>query len=270
MQTKIIFLGIGGDSIVVGKQLRASGGIILQVGDNQFHIDPGPGALTQAKEYDVNLRNNTAVFSSHNHINHCSDLNAVIEAMTYGGMDRKGVAVCNKTVYNGNDDYYPAISKFHKNCVERSIAIEEGQKLGINEIEIRALSAIHSEPHTIGFKFFTPKFTLTYTSDTGYDKTLAHEYKESDIIIFNVQFPGDMKKHHYLCSDEVIKILKDVKPRLAIIQHFGIKMLNADPLNEAREIQKKTKVQTIAATDGMTINPVSYSTGLKTKKLSQY
>jgi len=270
LETKIIFLGTGGDSIVVGKQLRASGGIILQVNGNQFHIDPGPGALTQAKNYDVNLRNNTAVLASHNHLNHCNDLNAVIEAMTHGGLDRQGVAVCNKTIYDGDDDYFPAISKFHRNCVERSIAMEEGQKLGINDVEIRALSAIHSEPNTIGFKFFTPKYILTYTSDTGYDKTLAHEYKESDIIIFNTQFPGNMKKHHYLCSDDVAKILIDVKPRLAIIQHFGIKMLSEDPLNEAREIQKKSRVQTISANDGMIINPVSYTAGSKTRTLNQY
>ena len=50
MQAKIIFLGTGGDSIVVGKQLRASGGIILQIDDNQFHIDPGPGALVRARQ----------------------------------------------------------------------------------------------------------------------------------------------------------------------------------------------------------------------------
>ncbi|NQV09346.1 MBL fold metallo-hydrolase [Candidatus Woesearchaeota archaeon] len=269
MESKIIFLGTGGDSIIVGKQIRASGGIILQVDDNQFHIDPGPGSLLQAKNFGVNLRNNTAVFATHNHVNHCNDINAVIDAMTYGGMDRKGVAVCNKIVCNGNDDYTPTLSKFHRNCVEKTIVLEQGQRLGINDVEIRALSAVHSEPHTIGLKFFTSKFTLTYTSDTGYDKTLAHEYKDSDIIIFNLQFPGNMGKTHYLCTEDVIKILKDVKPKLVIIQHFGVKMMNEDPLNEAREIQKATKIQTIAATDGMVINPSSYA-GMRKKNLKQY
>ena len=36
-------------------------------------------------------------------------------------------------------------------------------------------------------------------------------------------------------------------------------MVKSDPLYEAREIQKETKVQTIAAKDGMVLNPVSYS-----------
>ncbi|MDP7476371.1 MAG: hypothetical protein QF655_01925, partial [Candidatus Woesearchaeota archaeon] len=56
--SSIIFLGTGGDSYVVGKQLRASGGIILQINDDQYHIDPGPGALVMAKETGINLRAN--------------------------------------------------------------------------------------------------------------------------------------------------------------------------------------------------------------------
>ncbi len=66
------------------------------------------------------------------------------------------------------------------------------------------------------------------------------------------------------------KIINKVKPRLAIITHFGIKMLKADPLYEAREIQNKTGVQIISAKDGMTIDPISYSSGLRQKTLKMY
>ncbi|MDP3733946.1 MAG: hypothetical protein Q8R37_01840, partial [Nanoarchaeota archaeon] len=51
------------------------------------------------------------------------------------------------------------------------------------------------------------------------------------------------------------KIIAHVKPKLAILTHFGLEMLKADPLNEAREIQRITGVQTIAASDGLTITP---------------
>ena len=51
----IIFLGTGGDEFVVGKQLRGSGGIVVQVEGYQFHIDPGPGALIKARQAGINL-----------------------------------------------------------------------------------------------------------------------------------------------------------------------------------------------------------------------
>ncbi|MBR9683753.1 hypothetical protein GOV03_04400, partial [Candidatus Woesearchaeota archaeon] len=44
-----------------------------------------------------------------------------------------------------------------------------------------------------------------------------------------------------------------------IISHFGLEMLKADPILEAREIQKQTGVQTIAAKDGLIISPETYA-----------
>ena len=70
MKDRILFLGTGGDEFVVSKQIRASGGIILNTEGYQFHIDPGPGALVQAKKHDVNFRETTAVIVTHSHINH--------------------------------------------------------------------------------------------------------------------------------------------------------------------------------------------------------
>ena len=46
MNTRILFLGTGGDEFVIGKQKRSSGGIIFTYGPNQFHFDPGPSSLT--------------------------------------------------------------------------------------------------------------------------------------------------------------------------------------------------------------------------------
>ena len=85
--SSIIFLGTSGGN-AVSKQIQSAGGIILQVEDLQFHLDPGPGALSKAKEYGINLNRNTAVLVSHNHVNHCSELNPVIDAMTYCGLDQ--------------------------------------------------------------------------------------------------------------------------------------------------------------------------------------
>ncbi len=71
-------------------------------------------------------------------------------------------------------------------------------------------------------------------------------------------------------SDEVIRLLKSVRPKLAILQHFGNSMLKANPVYEAREIQKQSGIQTIAAQDGMVIDTMSYSSNLKQKTINLY
>ena len=229
--SSIIFLGTGQGSNVVGKQLRASGGIIIQVNDNQFHIDPGPGALAQAKLCEVNLRENTAILVSHAHLNHCNDLNAVIDAMTYSGFDKNGVLIANKTVINGDEKYPPVLIPFYRDCLERFIVLEPGSKVGINDVEILALQANHSEPNTIGFKFFTPNFVLAYTADTKFSPDLIQQYKDSNIIIFNVPKIKKEDAENNLCVEDVVKIINEVNPRLAVITHFGIDMEKEDMLN---------------------------------------
>ncbi|MBW2978060.1 MBL fold metallo-hydrolase [Candidatus Woesearchaeota archaeon] len=270
MSSSIIFLGTGGDSVVTGKQLRASGGFILKVGELQFHVDPGPGALVRAHENGINLRANTAVLSSHNHLNHAADLNAVIDAMTYGGLDKKGILVGNKTTIEGSQAVKPYLTDFHKNLMEKVIVLSNGKRIAIENVEIEALPANHSDPDTVGFKFYTPEFILSYSSDTTYSRDLVNKYKGSDILLLNVVGPQGEKMKNHLNSDDAIKIIDKVNPKLAVITHFGIKMIKANPLYEGRHIQSETGIQVLAAKDGMRISPVSYSAKSPQKRIGQF
>ncbi|MFC1801073.1 MBL fold metallo-hydrolase [Nanoarchaeota archaeon] len=267
---KIIFLGTGGDKSVIGRQIRASGGIILQISGLQIHLDPGPGSLNQAKDYGVNIRANDVILVSHNHIGHCNDLNAVIDAMTISGMDKKGVLITNSTVVNGEEDYQPYLTNYHKNCLEKIIILKPGQKVGVEDIEIHATFTQHSDPHTIGFRIVTPKFILGYTSDTNYHKELVNSFENTDILIINTTLPGDQKSDYHLNKEKTIKLIEKVKPRLAVIQHFGFNMLKADPLLEAREIQRATGVQTITAKDGSSLTPSSYDARSQQQRLNTF
>lgn len=53
---------------------------------------------------------------------------------------------------------------------------------------------------------------------------------------------------------DAVKLASRARPELMIITHFGAKMIRADPLCEARDIQKATGVRVMAARDGMKVN----------------
>lgn len=270
MESQILFLGSGGDSYVIGRQIRGSGGIVIHVEGYQFHIDPGPGALVRAAHLGINPRETTAIITTDGHLNHSNDVNTLIAAMTHNGLDRKGVLITNSTFANGSDNIKPGLNDFYKKCVERIIVIKEGQRVGIENIEIEALPTKHSDPNAIGLRFMTPQFNLVYTGDTRYSNEVIKKYSGCDILIMNVTHPFNEKSKDHLNSEDAVKIIEKVKPRLAILTHFGAKMLAADPLYETRDIQKKTGVQVIAAKDGLSINPVSYSAQLRQKTLNLY
>jgi len=188
--------------------------------------------------------------------------------MTYGGLDQRGVLIANKTSLHGTDDYPPSVSNHHRNLLERYIVVDRNQKIGVNDIEIETLTARHNEPNSIGFKFFTPDFTLTYTADTVCAQDIIEQYMGTHILILNV--PSTKKSENNLCTEDAINIIEKVKPKLAIITHFGHSMIKADPMYEVREIQKKTKIQVLAAKDGMLVNPVSYAASVGQKTLQGY
>ncbi|MEM4263291.1 MAG: MBL fold metallo-hydrolase [Candidatus Woesearchaeota archaeon] len=265
MDSKILFLGTGGEITVIGKQIRGSGGIIVKTDECQFHIDPGPGALVRAAMHGINIREHTAILISHEHTAHCAGINSVISAMTLNGLDKHGVLIASESFIKNNQ-----LTEFHKNCIEKIIIANPGKKIGVENIEIHALKTIHNDQSCVGFKIFTPKFILTYTSDTKYDKDIIEQYKKSDILILNIPFPFKTKEPKTLSSDDAVKIINKTTPKLAIINHFGSKMLSASPIYEAREIQKLTKVQVIAAEDGMVIEPTAYSADLKQKTLNLF
>ncbi len=250
-------MGTGADSYVVGKGIRSAGGIIIQVNDNQFHIDPGPGALQAAGLVGISLRANTAVLASNTDLYNCNDINAVIDTMTYSGFDKKGVLVTSKKIISGSEKEHPFLLNEQKNFLERFIVMQPGQRVAINDIEIQALKTIAGDIDSLGFKFYTPSFTLSYTSDTKYSVEIAEQYKDSGILILKIKNPEKDTKG--LSREDAVKIIKKVNPRLAVITGFGKRMLESDPLYVAREIQKQTGIQTIAAKDGMVLSPVSYS-----------
>ena len=194
--------------------------------------------------------------------------------MSHNGFDVNGVLISNMTFANGSEEanMAPMITDFHKRCVERIIVARPGQRIGIENVEIQTLSAFHKDPNAMGFKLITPEFTLTYSGDTKYSKELIEQYKKSDIIVLNVVHPQaeKAKDADNLSFDDAVKILQKTQPKLAVITHFGKRMIDEDPLNEAREIQKLTGVQVLAAIDGMSINPVSYSADAKQKTLGTF
>lgn len=259
---RITFLGTAGDAIVSGKQIRASGGIALEFGEDVILLNPGPGCLVRAKQYGINLRNVTALLVSNNTLLHANDVNAVISSMTHEGLDTKGVLICNKTVYGGNKDNESFLKKEYRDLLERAVVLSKKERVEVNDTEILGLPAKHKDKESLGFRIKTKDVSIIYTADTSFDKRLIKNYENCDILILENVYPSGSDNQDFLNSDQASDIIKKASPNLAIITHFGIKMINADPLYEAREIQKKSGIHVIASDDGLVVDTKSHATSL--------
>ncbi len=261
MNKGIYFLGTAGDAAVFGKQSRASGGIVLKTEENQFHINPGPGSLVMYKQLQLNPRETNAVFLTSQNVLEANDANALIEAMTLDGLDKKGVLVS----FRSEQEF---VTEYHKNLVERFINLEPGMRIAINDIEVRPTPS--SDGESCGYVFYAPEYVLGFTGTTAYKEKLGNEFKDVSILIINCKNPGDTEEKNALNIDDAKKLIAESKPNLAILTGFGEKLLKEDIIDQAREVQKATGVQTVAATDGLHINPQNYSQGYRQKRLDTF
>ncbi|MCD6591118.1 MAG: MBL fold metallo-hydrolase [Candidatus Aenigmarchaeota archaeon] len=258
---RLTFLGTGGGRVVVMKQLKATGGWVLEIDNEKIHIDPGPGALVRARQYRTKIERLTAVVVSHAHPDHYTDAEMMIEVMTEGGRKRKGVLIGNEHVINGGDGYRPVVSPFHLNALEAYHVLTPNRKVRIGNIEVLATETRHTEPKGIGLVFKGSR-TLGYTSDGEYFKGQEKYFQGCDYLVLNVLRPKGIKWPKHMNSEQAVKLISAVKPKIAIINHFGLLMLKAGVDKEAKWIEEQTGVKVIAAKDGMTINLENTPEGL--------
>ena len=255
MVSSILFLGSGGARFVVARQLRASGGMWMRFGRTQIHVDPGPGALVRALSHvpPCNPRELAAIVLSHKHLDHSCDVNAMVEAMTSGGFRRRGALFAPPDAF----DVEPVVLPYVHRYVERieRLAPNAGP-YRIGDVELRTTRAHRHAVQTYGLHFAYRDLRVAYLPCGRYFDGLAQEYArlQPDVLIVNVLRLNDGANVDHLTWDDARRVVADVRPRVAVFQHFGTKMLEADPRRLAQELEDDLGLRAIAAYDGLTLD----------------
>jgi len=246
---KITFLGTAGARVMVANQILASGGLWLEFGGMQILLDPGPGTLVQAARRKLKASKLQAIFLSHRHLDHSADVNIMIEAMTEGGLKRRGALFAPRDALEED----PVILHYLRPYLERIEILEEGKSYSIGEVSFHTPIRHHHAVETYGVVFETPRYIISCLVDTRFFAGLSQHYK-GDLLILNVvRFePGGPYDH--LSAPEAGEIIKEVRPKVAILTHFGMTMWRAKPWEVARRLSEETGVRVIAARDGMSFH----------------
>jgi ribonuclease BN (tRNA processing enzyme) len=248
----IKFLGTAGARFVMIKQLRSSGGIWINAEEENILFDPGPGSLVQCNKTRpaLNPESLDAIILSHKHLDHCCDINVMIEAMTGGGFKKRGKVFCPSDALK-ND---PVILKYTQKLPEEIIKIKERTKYKIDDFEFEtSMRHIHAS-ETYGIKFKLNSTSVSILSDTKYFPQLKNFYS-TDILIISVTFYEPRHDIAHLCLDDVRKIIQQTNPKKVVLTHFGMSMLKHKPNILAKQLSKELNTEVIAAYDGMIINP---------------
>lgn len=247
------FLGTAGARFVMTKQVRASGGIWLSIDGTNLHIDPGPGALVKALSSKPKLDPSTlfGIILTHKHLDHSNDVNVMIEAMTEGGHTKKG------TLFAPTDalETDPVVFRYVREYLEKIEILKAGKSYEIGELKF-STPVRHKHPvETYGLIFHYNRKKICFIVDTLYFDKLADYYRGDVVIIYcmRVSAPDKYEVDHLNLEDTKI-LIKETKPKVAVLTHFGMSMIKAKPWEVAASLEKELKTKVMAASDGMTID----------------
>lgn len=251
---KLHMLGTGGGRFTMITQLRRTAGIRMVHGGTDVHLDPGPGALVYSKWARLSPQKLDAVAVTHCHPDHYTDAEVLIEAMTHGTHDKRGVLAASRSVLQGDDDFNPSISRYHQDLVKEIQVLGNGSAFEVDDIRFQALEAQHSDAATVGLRVEVPEVaSIGYTSDTAPYDGLGEAYRGCRLLVLCVLRPRGKPLRYHLCTDDAVRILEEVQPGCGVLTHFGMSMLNAGPDEEAAYLEGETGVPTVSARDGMSI-----------------
>lgn len=255
---EIVFLGTGGGRFNLVKQVRKTAGFRIN-GSLLIHVDPGPGALFACRDLGQHPEKTDVIVVTHNHIDHVNDAALLIESMADGWrVKKKGVLIGSRSVIVGDENGDKGVSSYHLGRMERDVVAQPGKKivveLGRKGAVLHPTKVKHNDETGFGFVLQMGGVRIGYTSDTEYFSGISEQYKGCDVLIANCLKPAEDGIPGHLYSGTAAKLAAEAKPKLLVLTHLGMKMINAGPEKEAKKIQKASGVRTIAAKDGMKID----------------
>jgi phosphoribosyl 1,2-cyclic phosphodiesterase len=253
---KLIFLGTGGGRFAAILQARATGGIYLLLESPggqtaRFHIDPGPGAVVRMLDRGLDPLRTDAILVSHCHPDHYADTEILIEGMTNGGNKKIGALVASRSVIEGVEGFGPSVSKYHLVRPGLVKAVSPGEQVDLYGIKVEATASAHSDPSSVGFRIYARNGIIGYVSDTAPGRSISDAHRGSRVLILPVTRPLGMPIPYHLTVEDAAEMAASVRPELALLTHFGMRVIKDQPESAAEWIQKKTGVRTVAGTDGM-------------------
>jgi ribonuclease BN (tRNA processing enzyme) len=249
----ITFLGTGGARFMIINQFLASGGLWLDLSGTQILLDPGPGCIVQSTKRKLKAEKLSTIILSHRHLDHSADINVMVEAMTQGGMKQHGWLFAPADALETE----PVIFSYLKGYLEGVEILQEGKSYTIGNVTFTT-PVRHIHPvETYGIVFKTDGHTFSYIADTRYFDTLSRHYN-SELIIINLVFleprptsDNPLTPADHLAVRDAEKLIGEIRPKVAILTHFGMGIWRAKPWLIAEQLTEKTGVKVIAARDGM-------------------
>jgi len=238
-------MGVAGARFMVARQVAASGGLFLEEGNTRISLDPGPGAIVRYAQHGVDLTTLDAIVLSHRHLDHTGDVNVMLEAMTDGGFQHRGRLFCPSDAL----DEDPVVLKYVRRFPREIVRLAPETTYAVDGLSFTTSGRHVHQSETYGFRFGD---NLGLITDSGYYDGIAEQHK-ADVMVIHTVLRDCIPTLPHLCIADAERIIRDARPRIAFLTHYGMTVWRANPSEVAAGLSQRTGVDVRAATDGLSI-----------------
>jgi len=195
----------------------------MELGNKKAVFDSGPGTLRNLLRLDATCLNLDFLFYTHLHLDHDSELAAILFAAKIPPEVRKKTLV----VYGptGLEDYYKKVRDLYKDTI-----YTDAYKLVLEEIENKVIdidgfqiSTKTLEHHDggMGYRIITPGGNVVvYSGDTDYCNEIIELAKDADLLMLDCSFPDTIKMKGHLSPTTAGKAAQKANVKKLVFLHM--------------------------------------------------
>ncbi|NPA48868.1 MAG: ribonuclease Z [Thermodesulfobacteria bacterium] len=219
---------------------RGSPAYLLEVSGEKFLLDLGPATIPRLLKLGLSLEDVDAIFLSHFHPDHVTDLIPFFFATRYalGYKRQKPVSLY---AGEGFSRFYAGLKEAFGHWVEPPEGLLQTEELSTScesaflrpPIEIRTAPVAHN-PESLAYRFDFEGKSLVYSGDTDYSPSLIRLAREADLLVIECSFPEGHKVPGHLTPSLAGQIAGEARVKKLLLTHLYPPCEEADLITPCR------------------------------------
>lgn len=247
---KLTILGSGS---CIPHKLRGSSGYLLETSEAKLLLDCGAGTTWKLEKIGVDYLAIDHIFFSHLHPDHTGDLVPFLFATKYNQTRKR-----EKPLFlwggKGFIKFFDALKKAYNNWIVPDVLLVDEIKGGSETFEnfkVVSTKVPHMES-SLAYRIESEDKSLVYSGDTDYSESFITLAAKCDLLIIECAIANDnLKRKGHLTPIEVTKIIKEAKPKKAVVTHF---YPECDEENVVETIRDNVEIEVVEAQDLLEID----------------
>ncbi|GEM_PF-741701 len=224
---KLTILGSG--SCIINQNNRCSSGYIVE-NKEVVMVDSGTGSTTNIHDSEYVVEDITAVFSTHRHPDHISDLVPIVQDKVVRSMTSETANELSLFGPEGHKKYVKdrmshemaespqtVSEKFYPLKVE---VLESVQDFG--ELKVETMKTDHGPEgfDCLSLVFETEESSIGFTGDTDYFEGLEEFFQRVDLLVTDCSAPDHLKKEGHMTPTECGKLARKAEVGKLVLSHL--------------------------------------------------